>query len=136
MAREASLITPIYGFSGVLMTILMFARHTYRHETVHSAFPKLTFHHLPILLYLTQVVLYFTWGSFLVTDLPFSTAALLFSWSYLRFYYKHTASSEVQGDKSEDFTFVGMFPEVRVCVLRLCACSSQYFVDDICLEVA
>lgn len=114
MAREASLITPIYGFSGVLMTILMFARHTYRNETVHSAFPKLTFHHLPILLYVTQAVLYFTWGSFLVADLPFSTAALLFTWSYLRFYYKHTANSEVLGDKSEDFTFVGMFPEVRV----------------------
>lgn len=117
MARESSLITPIYGFSGVLMSILMFARHTYRNETVHSAFPKLTFHHLPILLYLTQVVLYFTWGSFLVTDLPFSTASLLFTWSYLRFYYKHTANSEALGDKSEDFSFVGMFPEALHIVL-------------------
>ena len=112
MARESSLINPIYGFSGVLMAILMFARHTYRDETVHSAFPKLTYHHLPVVLYLIQLTLYLVFGRLIIADMSFSAISLLFSWSYLRFYYKHS-NSEVLGDKSEDFSFVGMFPEVR-----------------------
>eukprot|EP00598_Pedospumella_elongata_P001730 CAMPEP_0184970422 /NCGR_PEP_ID=MMETSP1098-20130426/2924_1 /TAXON_ID=89044 /ORGANISM="Spumella elongata, Strain CCAP 955/1" /LENGTH=237 /DNA_ID=CAMNT_0027492365 /DNA_START=398 /DNA_END=1111 /DNA_ORIENTATION=- len=116
MARESSLINPIYGFSGVLMAILMFARHTYRDETVHSAFPKLTYHHLPVVLYLIQLALYLVFGRLIIADMSFSAISLLFSWSYLRFYYKHS-NSEVMGDKSEDFSFVGMFPEALHIVL-------------------
>jgi len=119
MARESSLINPIYGFSGVLMAISMFARHTYRDETVHSAFPKLTYHHLPVVLYLIQLTLYLVFGRTIIADMPFSAISLLFSWSYLRFYYKHS-NSEVLGDKSEDFSFVGMFPEVRALCFMSC----------------
>lgn len=121
MANETSLITPMYGFTGVLIAILMFARHQYRGESVHSAFPKLTYHHLPILLLLTQVVLYFAWCKYLVTDLPFSIVSLFFSWSYLRFYYKH-GTGEEWGDKSEDFSFVAMFPEVCLCCVLTQSC--------------
>lgn len=123
MARESSLINPIYGFSGVLMAILMFARHTYRDETVHSAFPKLTYHHLPVVLYLIQLTLYLVFGRLIIADMSFSAISLLFSWSYLRFYYKHS-NSEVMGDKSEDFSFVGMFPEVKTYI----SCFTKTFV--------
>jgi hypothetical protein len=112
VAKESSLITPIYGFSGVLMSILMYARHQYRNESVHTAFPKLTFHHLPALFLVVQIALYFLYCKFLVTDLHFSVIALFFSWSYLRFYYKHSVGSDATGDGSEDFSFVAMFPEV------------------------
>lgn len=112
VARESRLITPIYGFGGVFMAILMYARHQFRNESVHPAFPKLTFHHLPVLVLIVDILIYSLGGKFLVTDLHFSVISLLFSWSYLRFYYKH-GSTEVAGDNSEDFSFVAMFPEVR-----------------------
>lgn len=111
VARESRLITPIYGFGGVLMSIVMYARHQYRGQSVHPAFPQLTFHHLPIVLLLVDVALYNLWCKFLVTDLHFTVIALFFSWSYLRFYYKH-GTTEATGDDSEDFSFVSMFPEV------------------------
>jgi uncharacterized protein (DUF486 family) len=120
MQSEIALVTPVYGFSGVLMTILMFARHEYQSMSVHPAFPKVTYQHLPVVLLVVQIVLYFAWCGFLVTDLPFSVIALLFSWSYLRFYYKHTINSEELGDKSDSFSFVAMFPEVvLVLILHL-----------------
>jgi hypothetical protein len=119
VARESRLITPIYGFGGVMMSIAMYARHQYRNEIVHPAFPKLTFHHLPIVLLLVDLVLYNIWFTkFLVTDIHFTVIALFFSWSYLRFYYKH-GTSEATGDDAEDFSFVSMFPEVRCCFCYL-----------------
>lgn len=53
-------------------------------------------------------------------DLPFSIIAMLFSWSYLRFYFRYdekfssdgTSLGRTYGDNSEEFAFVGMFPEV------------------------
>ena len=111
--KESSLITPIYGFGGVLMCILMYARHQYKHDSVIPAMPKLTFHHLPIVFLVTQVALYFLWCKFLVKDIHFTIVSLFFSWSYLRFFYKHDSSNtDSMGDNSDDFTFVGMFPEV------------------------
>ena len=136
LAKETMLITPIYGFSGVLVCILMYARHQYRGESVHTIFPKITFHHLPIIFILFQVILYFLWCKYLVLDLPFSIIALFFSWSYLRFYYKHESSSEELGDKTEDFSFVTMFPEVIYIVQydkKNISYTILYIYTDICI---
>jgi hypothetical protein len=55
LGKEEMLITPIYGFGGAFMAILMYARQMYRGESVHSAMPRLTYHHLPVLLVSVQV---------------------------------------------------------------------------------
>lgn len=108
--QEAVLITPIYGFGGILMAVLMFARHQYRDLPVHEATPFITYHNLPVLIVAVQMVLKLVRLDFLAMDLHFSFIALFFSWSYLRFYYK-LQEGEPWGDRSEEFSFVNMFPE-------------------------
>ncbi len=100
----------IYGFNGVLMALLMFSRQQKRSESVHSSVPSITFHHLPALLLTVQVVAALFKVTVISIDLPFTVAAFFSSWSYLRFYYKFNDTD--YGDKGEDFSFVGMFPEV------------------------
>mmetsp|Transcript_22389 Transcript_22389/g.37446 ORF Transcript_22389/g.37446 Transcript_22389/m.37446 type:complete len:372 (-) Transcript_22389:227-1342(-) len=118
MGKEEMLITPIFGFSGVLMSILMFARHTFRNESVHPAFPKLTYHHLPVVLMVIQIVLRLVPFDYLVADFPFTATAMFFCWGYLRFYYKFDTTSGAEfGDRADDFTFVSMFPEALHIVL-------------------
>lgn len=109
-SKEETLVTPIYGFCGVLVTVAMFARQQLRNESVHAALPMITYHNLPVLIVAVQLFLCAVYLDFLATDLPFTVIALFFSWSYLRFYYKF-GESELWGDKADDFSFVTMFPE-------------------------
>ncbi|KAJ1417585.1 hypothetical protein B484DRAFT_453929 [Ochromonadaceae sp. CCMP2298] len=117
LGKEEMLITPVYGFSGAFMSILMYARQMFRGESVHPALPRLTYHHLPVLLVTVQVLLRLLFLEFMVADLPFSAVALFFCWGYLRFYYKHSDASAELGDRAEDFSFVSMFPEALHLIL-------------------
>ena len=79
-------------------------------------------------------------------DLPFSIVAILFSWSYLRFFYNfeyekvprfdddgNILSPECSfGDSSVEFAFVSMFPEVLYMCMHLyvklmCVCFVALF---------
>lgn len=117
LKSEIPLLTPMYGFNGVIMAMLMYTRQMFKQQAITPRYPTITFHHLPIVYFTIQLVLYvinFTWFT---QDIVFTMIGMLFSWSYLRFYYKFqelesTNSNNSQfGDKSEDFTFVHMFPE-------------------------
>ncbi len=110
---ERPLIVPIYGMNGVIMAFLMLIRQQYKSQSISSRYPSITFHHLPVIFALIETLLYFVGLSTLSSDLSFTWVSLLFSWSYLRFYYKYL-EIDPPGDKSEDFQFVGMFPEVAL----------------------
>ena len=105
------LLTPVFGFHGILIALSMYLRQQWKGQAVHPSTPFITFHHLPVILLAVQVLAAILRLSSVTRDLPFSIIAFFFSWSYLRFYYRYV-EGEPFGDKSEDFTFVQMFPEV------------------------
>jgi hypothetical protein len=109
--NELLLITPIYGLSGVNIALLMYVRQQMRNESVHSSYPIITYHHLPVLLLSVEILLALMG---LKAGLPFSFTALFFSWSYLRFYFRYSDVDNSTGDKSDEFAFVVMFPEVSL----------------------
>ena len=121
---EEMIMAPIYGFSGVYMAILMLTRQQLRHKPIMKLIPNVSYSNLPVLLIMTQMILWLVGFKTYALDLPFSIIAMFFSWSYLRFFYCFEAlnSSEgaVFGDNSEEFAFVGMFPEVSNAQHTLC----------------
>ena len=96
--------------------MLMFARQQMRNEPISPSIPTVTYQNLPIIVVSTQLLLRLLHIDLLAMDLHFSIISLFFSWSYLRFYYKFHEGEE-WGDRSEDFSFVAMFPEVSHCFL-------------------
>jgi membrane associated rhomboid family serine protease len=109
---EGMIMEPIYGFAGVFMTILTYGRQQLQNEPVIQQLPGVTYNNLPILVVFAQIIFWLVGLKLLATDIPFSIVAMLVSWSYLRFYYKFEDSNTL-GDRSENFAFVAMFPEVR-----------------------
>lgn len=105
---------PLYGFCGVLICFAMFARQQRGNQSVLYAFPFITFHNLPILVLTLQLILYVAGAAAYATDITFTTISIFLSWAFLRFYYKFEGKQGF-GDDAEDFTFVGMFPSVRIC---------------------
>ena len=111
------------GFNGILMSFLMYARKLYRDQSVHFSVPAITYNNLPLLLVIVQAITAYTPEVPYLLELRvfakdpiFSAISLLFSWSYLRFFFKYSDSIEY-GDKSDEFAFVMMFPEVIMSVL-------------------
>jgi len=109
--KEEILIHPMYGFNGIIVSLFTFARQQLKNESVHALFPQITYHNFPIIFTILQVIIWTIGLSTLSADMAFTFIGLFFSWSYLRFYYKY-AEDEPLGDKSDDFSFVNMFPEV------------------------
>jgi hypothetical protein len=107
---EAPLVTPIFGFSGILICILTFTRKQLKGQSLNPRIPHITFHNLPIIFLLVQTTLRLIGLRSMTSDVLFAWISLFFSWSYLRYYYKFT-ETEPLGDSHEEFTFVGMFPE-------------------------
>lgn len=112
---EGPLVIPLYGFSGVLISLAMFARQLLKSQLIFSKLPNFTYHHVPVVIVMSLLMLRVVGMKSCTEDFLFSCVSLLFSWSYLRFYYKFN-DIDGFGDSSEEFTFVGMFPEV---ILRL-----------------
>lgn len=106
---ESFLLEPIYGFSGVFISLLLHARTQLQDTPIIAQFPSITFNNLPIMILLAQVILWAIGMKFLAMDILFSVVAILFSWSYLRFYIRREDGT--LGENSEDFAFVNMFPE-------------------------
>lgn len=109
LGKEELLVTPIYGFNGILVMLLMMTRQQQGRQSLYKEIPWLTYHHSPLILVLFQLFFWCMGIKAFSTDLAFSIIALFFSWSYLRFFYK--VSDTEFGDKSDEFTFVMMFPE-------------------------
>ena len=117
---EEMIMAPIFGFSGVFIIIATYARQQLRGQSVIQNFPNITYNNLPVLVITAQFLLWLVGLKVFAVDLPFSIIGLLFSWSYLRFFYYYDEKIDVNGislgrilgDKSDEFAFVAMFPEV------------------------
>eukprot|EP01035_Chromulina_nebulosa_P009339 gene9339-12618_t len=88
----------------------MFARQQRREELVYKGVPGVTYHNSPILFVLCQIICLLIGLPSFAMDVHFSIISLFFCWSYLRFYYRYNDFDPL-GDKTEDFSFVHMFPE-------------------------
>lgn len=108
---EEMLMTPIYGVGGVVMTLLMYARLQFRGEALIEAFPLVTFQNLPLIIVIIQTIFWLIGLRSFAVDVPFTVIALPFSWSYLRFFYRFQDNLP-PGDKSQEFSFVAMFPDM------------------------
>lgn len=109
---EESLTTPFFGSNGICMIIVMYARQQLKGQKINERFPFFTYHNAPVVFIIYQLVMALIGFESQWSDLPFVLIALFFSWSYLRFYYKYN-EVDPQGDMSDDFSFVAMFPEVK-----------------------
>ena len=122
---EEMIMAPIFGFSGVFMIILTYARQQLRSQLVIQAIPNITYNNLPILVVIAQMLLWLIGLKVFAVDLPFSIIGLLFSWSYLRFYYYNDEKFDDSGqslgksigDSSEEFAFIAMFPKVNIIII-------------------
>lgn len=108
-------LSPIFGFSGVFMIVLTYARQQLQNKSIHSVMPNITYNNLPVLIIISQLFLWLVGLKSLAVDFPFSLVGMLCSWSYLRFFYRfeenNSDSNYLLGDRSDEFAFVEMFPE-------------------------
>jgi membrane associated rhomboid family serine protease len=110
---EDVLVAPTYGFSGIFISFALFARQQLGSQPLVDTVPFLTYNNLIIIVIAVQTICLLIGFTGLAVDITLSMFSLLFGWSYLRFYYRFSEESAELGDKSEDFSFVSMFPSVR-----------------------
>ena len=93
-ADPGLIVNPMYGFGGVMVSILMYARQFRGAESVLPASPiPVSFHNLPVLLLLAELGLRLAGFGRFAKDLPFVVISMVLSWSYLRFYARGPVSS-------------------------------------------
>jgi predicted small integral membrane protein len=92
-ADATAISAPVYGFGGVLMAILTYARQGKGKESIVGNFPvAISFHNLPALLLTGEVLIWGAGFGRYTRDLPFVIVSLFASWSYLRFYARGPVS--------------------------------------------
>jgi hypothetical protein len=86
---ESYLLDSCYGCGGVIMSILMFIRRQNGSQPVIRQYPKLTYNYLPTCVIAFYSILWVLGVRSITVDISFYWTSYLFSWSYLRFYYKY-----------------------------------------------
>lgn len=115
--HEQALLVSTCGFSGIIQALLMYTRHSLRNQPIHpKMFQNITYHYLPTIYVVIQLVFRLIGFRSFAQDFSFTIIGMVYSWSYLKFFYKYS-DSEPAGDRSDDFSFVGMFPETFHIVL-------------------
>ena len=133
---EEMIMRPIFGFSGVFMIILTYSRQQLRSQPIFPQIPNITYNNLPVLVIIAQMLLWLIGFRVFAVDLPFSIIAIMFSWSYLRFYFRYdekfsadgTSLGRSYGDNSDEFAFVAMFPEV--CMIAFLIYSVRFKIGE------
>ena len=108
MHDQNMITSPIYGFAGVLMTLIMFQRLRFKNAPVYPLLPAITYDNLPFLVLTTQIVLRVLGLKFLTRDIIFSVISIHAAWFYLRYFYVHEDGTV--GDKSEEFAYYKLVP--------------------------
>jgi hypothetical protein len=115
--HEQALLVATTGFSGIIQCLLMYTRFILRSQPIHpKMFQNITYHFAPTLYVAIQIIFRIIGFRPFAQDFSFTIIGMVFSWTYLKFFYKHS-ETEPAGDRSDDFTFVGMFPETVHSVL-------------------
>lgn len=120
--RESMVLEPIYGCSGLIVTLLMFSRKHLGKTPIFSLpktggamdylsapISKLTYNNMPIIIICALLLCWFLRLRWLALDASFAITGCLISWVYLKFYYRNEDGS--YGTPAEEFAFVNMFPE-------------------------
>jgi len=127
--REEFLLVPLYGFNGILMSFFMYIRRIHGNGYIHETLlPRITFHQLPSLFLFLQLItgLIFGTKNILFEDFLFTFISFIFSWSYLKFYYKYDDENPLlpmnlitstESHVQEEFQFVNMFPQASHIVI-------------------
>lgn len=105
--REAMILEPIYGCSGVIIALTMYCR---KHlgktpiltvtkidqnienaavDTLIKVSSQVTFNNLPLIIIFVELLCWFLRFRWLALDTPFAISSLVISWSYLKFYYRN-----------------------------------------------
>lgn len=108
MHKEDMLTSPIYGFAGVLMTLIMYQRMRFKNVPVYALFPSVTYDNLPFLVLSSQIVLRLLGMKFLTRDIIFSVISIHAAWFYLRYFY--VKEDDTVGDKSDEFAYYKLVP--------------------------
>jgi hypothetical protein len=83
--HEYPLISPSYGFNGVLIALMMFARQKLRNQPVHHRFLQMfTYNYLPTVYAGLQIVFALIGLKSFTQDISFTFISLIFSWSYFK----------------------------------------------------
>jgi membrane associated rhomboid family serine protease len=129
--REEMITNPIYGFSGIFMTMITYVRQQAPDEPFLLQLPNITNNNLPVLMIIAQSILWLVGLKVMAIDFPFSIIAMLFSWSYLRFFYRFNDGDNDEsllGDRTDDFAFVNMFPKaLHLIVIPMCTAFYNIF---------
>lgn len=113
--REAMVLEPIYGASGILVSIAMYSWKRYGNKAILEFNPLLTYGNASLWMIISLLACWLFRYRWLALDTPFALCSILFSWSYLRFYIPNDDGS--YGTPGKDFSFVTMFPEMLHVVL-------------------
>ena len=108
MHDQNQITHPIYGFAGVLMSVIMYQRMRYKNVPVYALVPYVTYDNLPFIVLTTQIVCRLLGLRFLTRDLIFSVISVHAAWAYLRYFYVKDDGSV--GDKSDDFAYYKLVP--------------------------
>jgi hypothetical protein len=124
-SREAMVLEPIYGCSGLIMTLVMYSRkHLGKTPVIAIAktggsldyfiipITQLTYNNMPVVMVSALLLCWFLRLRFLALDAPFAICSCVISWAYLKFYYRNEDGSF--GTPASEFAFVHMFPEVSM----------------------
>lgn len=107
------IVEPAYGFGGIYVTLLMYIRLKNSKNLLHSKIPFLSYQNLPVVYVTVLLIVEFLHATKKYSmDFTFSLISLIFSWTYLRFFYRFDEASATLGTNNEDFAFMYMFPDV------------------------
>lgn len=100
----------IHGLAGFIVGLSVAVKQIMPdHVIVKTPLGKITNRNIPLFLVFLSFVLYLC-GLMEGTNPTMLTAGLLVSWTYLRFYQRH--SNGTRGDLADNFTFASFFPTV------------------------
>ena len=106
---QSFMLEACYGSGGLIMLLTMYTRRHIGDRPVLPQIPAVTFNYLPTIILAAVTFLRVIRFKSMATDITFVYCSYFSSWTYLHFLFK------IEGDDSSNFTFIGMFPEVKLC---------------------
>jgi hypothetical protein len=106
---QSFMLEACYGSGGLIMLLTMYTRRHIGDRPVLPQIPAVTFNYLPTIILAAVTFLRVIRFKSMATDITYVYCSYFSSWTYLHFLFK------IEGDDSSNFTFIGMFPEVKLC---------------------
>ena len=123
--RESMLLEPIFGCSGLIIALMMYARKSLGKTPIISLFGNMnnsgdsplyaliayiSYNNSPLIIISLLLTCWLFRIRYLALDCCLAICSCIISWSYLRFFYLNEDGS--YGTPMDEFAFVQMFPQV------------------------